>query len=151
MSCILQVEAPIRPRAAPLTRATLITQCEYVWFTPAGGEKEQGFLIYQDVRVQITGNLRADMRHTLFDTDSFDTRVYQYETDLLYVMSNTVLSDRGQRSYVVLKYEPVRFLDIRIKYAVSRYEDVFSLSSGLNEITGNKRSYFGAQIRWSFK
>ena len=124
---------------------------EYVWFTPAGGEKEQGFLIYQDVRVQITGNLRADMRHTLFDTDSFDTRVYQYETDLLYVMSNTVLSDRGQRSYVVLKYEPVRFLDIRIKYAVSRYEDVFSLSSGLNEITGNKRSYFGAQIRWSFK
>jgi competence ComEA-like helix-hairpin-helix protein len=40
---------------------------------------ETGFLIYQDARIALTNNLLLDARFTVFDTESFNARVYQFE------------------------------------------------------------------------
>ncbi len=107
-------------------------------------------MIYQDVRIQPINALRIDGRITIFDTNSFNTRLYQFESDLLYVMSNTALFDRGQRAYITIKYEAAAFLDVWFKYGITMYEDTETISSGLNEISGNTRSNIGLQVRIKF-
>jgi hypothetical protein len=116
-----------------------------------GELREQGFLLYQDLRWLPSKALTVDARYTLFDTDSFDSRVYQFENDLLYVLSNIALSDRGQRWYVVVKYAPTEFLDLSAKISRSIIADAFTLSSGLNEIEGNQRTNIGLQARLLFR
>ena len=128
----------------------LRSRVELVRNREAGGEWETGFLIYQDLRVEPTRRLRIDGRVTLFDTESFNTRVYQFESDLLYVMSNTVLYDQGQRAYVALRYIAADFMDVWFKYGVTVFEDRQTISSGLNETQGNVRNSIGLQVRLLF-
>ncbi|MBO6622631.1 MAG: helix-hairpin-helix domain-containing protein [Balneola sp.] len=128
----------------------LRSRIELVESQGANEDKEYGMLLYQDIRVQASGKLQIDARVTVFDTDSFDSRVFQFENDLLYVLSNTALSGQGQRAYFVLNYEPTDFLEIWFKYSLSVFENVNFISSGLNEIEGNKNSDFGIQARVKF-
>ncbi len=131
-------------------KVRLRSRGELVRYQSPGKGWETGFLIYQDVRLQLSGKLQLDARVTLFDTESFDTRVYQFENDLLYVLSNVALSGRGERVYGVLKYEAFEWLDLWLKYSVTTIEDIQSLSSGLGEIQGNQRSFLGIQARVQF-
>lgn len=128
----------------------LRSRVEFVRNKEAGGGWEDGFLIYQDVRLQPFSDLRIDGRISLFDTDSFTTRVYQFESDLLYVLSNTVLYDRGQRAYIVVKYDATNFLDIWFKYGITVFEDKQVIGSGLSEVQGNVRNSVGLQARFQF-
>ena len=89
-----------------------------------------------------------DTRFTLFDTDSFNARVYQFENDLRYVLTNVALNDKGQRWYVLVKYGMSDTLEMSLKISRSVIEDAQILSSGLNEIKGDKRTFVGFQIRW---
>jgi competence ComEA-like helix-hairpin-helix protein len=127
------------------------SRSEWVFAREPGELREQGFLLYQDLRWLPSKALTVDARYTLFDTDSFDSRVYQFENDLLYVLSNIALSDRGQRWYVVVKYAPTEFLDLSAKISRSIIADAFTLSSGLNEIEGNQRTNIGLQARLLFR
>ncbi|MBD3615096.1 MAG: helix-hairpin-helix domain-containing protein [Gracilimonas sp.] len=128
----------------------LRSRVELVRHQEAGEEWKSGFLIYQDLRLQPLNKLRIDGRISLFDTDSFNTRVYQFESDLLYVMSNTVLYDQGQRAYLTVKYDATEFLDIWFKYGVTVFEDMQVLGSGLSEVEGNIRDSIGLQARLRF-
>ncbi|MEX0720009.1 MAG: helix-hairpin-helix domain-containing protein [Balneolaceae bacterium] len=128
----------------------LRSRVELVRHQEAGGEWESGFLIYQDLRLQFSKKLRIDGRVTIFETESFNTRVYQFESDLLYVMSNTMLSGSGQRAYAVIKYDVTDFLDIWLKYGLTTFEDVQVLGSGLSEVEGNRRNSVGVQARFQF-
>lgn len=121
---------------------------EFVQSRQAGDEKESGFLMYQDLRVLPSPKLKIDARVTVFDTDSFDTRVYQFENDLLYVMSNEVLFGQGQRLYILLNYKPYRFMEVWAKYGITIFEDELTIGSGLDEIQGNRRSEAGVQVRF---
>src|SRR5690554_2230784 len=123
------------------------SRVEFTRSRKAGGEWEDGFLVFQDIRFNPMKKLQIDARFTLFDTESFDTRVYQFENDLLYVMSNVMLSGQGQRSYFVIKYSAMDQLDIWLKYSVSYFENVHTVSSGLSEIKGQMKNNIGIQIR----
>lgn len=131
-------------------KVRLRTRVEMVRNLEAGENWESGFLVYQDLRIQPINALRIDGRITIFDTESFNTRLYQFESDLLYVMSNTALFDRGQRAYITIKYEATDFLDALFKYGITMFEDTETISSGLNEISGNTRSNIGLQVRIKF-
>jgi len=106
-----------------------------------------GQLIYQDVRITPTSALTLDARITIFETDDFNSRVFQFENDLLYVMSNAMLFDQGQRSYVVLRYQPLPYLTIRIKAATTLYENRRVIGSGLDMIHGRRKTDFGLQVQ----
>ncbi len=131
-------------------RVRLRSRGELVRYQSPGENWETGFLMYQDLRLRLSEKLQLDTRVSLFDTDSFDTRVYQFESDLLYVLSNVALSGRGERLYGVLKYDASEWLEFWVKYSVTTIEDVQTLSSGLGEIRGNKRSFLGIQGRIRF-
>lgn len=123
---------------------------EVVQSQQAGEDLELGYLLYQDLRLQINDQLKLDTRVSMFDTESFATRVYQFENDLLYVFSSQSLFDKGQRLYMLLNYEPFDFLELWAKFGLTVYEDTQVIGSGLNQIRGDRRSEIGIQARVQF-
>ena len=113
----------------------------------AGEKAEHGYLLYQDIRFTPGPRWKADARITVFDTESFNTRVYQFENDLLYVLSNQMLFEQGQRLYLLLNYKPFDFMEIWGKFGITIYEDRHVTGSGLDEIQGNRRSDIRVQVR----
>ncbi len=68
------------------------------------GRKESGHLIYQDVKYRDKSRLAALGRLIFFDTDSYDSRVYEYESEVRGASSIPPLYGRGIRYYLVLAY-----------------------------------------------
>ncbi|PAU93216.1 hypothetical protein CK503_12385 [Aliifodinibius salipaludis] len=128
----------------------LRTRGEVIRSRQAGEELELGYLLYQDLRLQINDEFSLDTRLSMFDTESFATRVYQFENDLLYVFSSQSFFDQGQRMYVLLNYDPFDFLELWAKFGITVYEDTQVIGSGLNQIEGDQRSEIGIQARVRF-
>jgi len=128
----------------------LRTRGELVQSRKAGEQTEWGYLIYQDIRLLIGDKLRLDARLTMFDTESYATRVYQFENDLLYVFASQALFNQGQRLYALLNYEPTEYLELWAKFGLIVYEDEQVIGSGLNQITGDQKSEVGVEVRVKF-
>lgn len=109
-----------------------------------------GTLIYTDLRVHPHPRVRLDLRFTMFDTDDFESRVFQFENDLLYVMTNTMLFDRGQRAYLLLYTQITDRIDFWLKISSTVYENRDIIGSGPDQIEGNRKSDIGFQTRIRF-
>lgn len=132
------------------SRLRLRSRVEFLRAKDAGEDYETGMLLFQDFRWSATDNLRFDARITMFQSESFTSRVFQFENDLLYVMANPALFDRGQRQYLLVRYQPFDFMDIYAKYGITIYQNRQIIGSGLDESEGNSRSNFGIQARIQF-
>ena len=139
-----QAEYQVHPRIRLRTRFDLVRA------QAANSDESWGYLVFQDIRFYPHQRLRVDARVTMFDTDDFDSRVFQFENDLLYVLSNTMLFDQGQRMYIVLNYQASDWLDFWLKAGTTVYENRNVIGSGLAQIDGNRRSDFGIQARVRF-
>ena len=129
----------------------LKTRIEYNhFFIKDAGLKENGFLVFQDVRYVPIKNINLYGRIIFFQTDSFNSAVYEYENDLLGVMPNLAMYGKGVRWYLILKYKPLNFLTLSAKYSETYKPDVTSLSSGDNEIIGNVDNRISFQIDMNF-
>ena len=109
-----------------------------------------GLLLYQDVRYLPFRRLQLDVRLAFFDADDYDARVYAFENDLLYTFAVPAFSGRGQRAYVLAKLRLRPRLDLQVKYAETRFEDVRTVGSGLDEAEGDRVREVRAQLRWRF-
>jgi hypothetical protein len=112
---------------------------------------ENGYLLYQDIIYKIQ-RLPVDLyfRYAFFDTDTYYSRIYAYENDLLYSYSIPPLYYRGMRSYIMLKYSVARGIDLWLKYSRTTYSNSDFISSGLSEIKGNTKSEIKLQLRVKF-
>ena len=129
-------------------RLRLRARVEGSRYVEEGQDPALGVLVYQDVRWQALKPLRLDARLTFFDTDGYDARLYQFENDLTYVFSLPVLFGRGVRAYVLAMVEPVDGLTLQVKYAETIFENVTRVSSGHDEIEGNRVRDLGVQLRF---
>lgn len=114
------------------------------------GIKENGFLIFQDVRYFVQNNIYLYGRMIFFQTDSFNSAIYEYENDLMGVMPNLAMYGKGVRMYLIVKYKPLNFLSLSAKYSETYKPQETSLSSGDNEIPGNVDNRISLQIDLSF-
>ena len=116
-----------------------------------GGYADKGYLLYQDIIYRFI-NIPMDIyfRYAMFDSDSYNSRIYTYENDLLYSFSTPSFFDRGIRSYLMLKYSVHAGVDLWLKYGRTDYTDAVTISSGLNEIQGNTKSELKFQVRVKF-
>jgi hypothetical protein len=109
--------------------------------------REKGFLTFAEVTYK-ESNLGVDLksRFVLFDTDSYDSRLYQYESDVAGNFSNPPLYGKGIRWYLIAGYELFSMFRISMKYAETKrlYETV--LGSGNDEIIGNLDNYIALQV-----
>ncbi len=110
-------------------------------------DAQYGMLLYQDARFLLTPALQLDARLAFFDTAGFAARVFAYEDDLLYTFAVPAFSGRGQRAYLLIKALPSDRLSLQVKYAVTRFEDVVRVGSGLDETEGNRLRELRVQLR----
>jgi hypothetical protein len=111
-------------------------------------ETENGLLVFQDVQVtpvRIPMNLSA--RIAWFNTESYNSRIYAYENDLLYSFSIPAYFGTGFRTYLNLKYKISDKLEMWFKWANSLLMNVETIGSGYNEIQGNKKTEVKIQLR----
>lgn len=128
-------------------KARLRFRTDYVRVEPSASGASTGLLLYSDLRVEPLRRLRVDLRVTVFDTDDYDSRVFQFENDLLYVMTNKMLQNRGQRTYLNLHYQITGKVDLWFKISSTLYENKNEIGSGLDLILNNRRSEIGFQAR----
>jgi hypothetical protein len=134
---LLQQKYRLTLSVAPSRRLIVKGRWETVRTARGGGAgDESGYLFFQDVRYFVAGRLSVDGRLMFFHTDSYESRVYEYESDLTGVFSNPPLYGRGRRWYLVVRYNIADWMGIAMKYAETEKEGVTSLGSGLTEISG---------------
>ena len=111
--------------------------------------KENGFLIYQDVIYHFSKlPVTASFRYAIFDTDSYNTRIYAYENDILYAYSIPAYYSKGSRMYLNLKYKINKNCSFYAKYSQTKYSDTESFGSGTSEISGDTKSEIKLQLRF---
>lgn len=111
----------------------------------------QGYLLYQDIFWK--GNQSdwsSNIRVAYFHTTDYDSRIYAYESDVLYGASFPMYYDHGWRYYVNLRYRIRRGIDIWTRYAQTIYTSRENVGSGLDLIDGNKKSEIKVQLRWQW-
>ncbi len=114
-------------------------------------KKDRGIYFYQDVIIKPKKlPLSVALRYGVFDTDSYDSRIYAYENDILYAFSVPAVYYKGSRAYISIKYSPKKNIDIWIKYGETYFSNKNTISSGLTEIAGNSKSEIKAQLRIIF-
>jgi hypothetical protein len=112
---------------------------------------DNGFLIFQDISLKPMGSkLSGNARLAYFYTDSYNSRLYAYEDDVLYSSGFGMYNGKGFRTYLNLRYKLRRNLDVWTKYAVFLYQDVNTVGSGLDQIQGNKKNDVKFQLRYQF-
>jgi hypothetical protein len=129
----------------------LRTRVETAEYQRGTAERKTGFLIYQDIiHRPLSSAVELTLRFALFDTESYDARIYAFENDLIGVFAIPAHYGRGIRWYGMLRATPLRRVDLWFRYGAWIYQDQTSISSGLQEIAGNVRSDIRVQMRWRF-
>lgn len=129
----------------------LKNRIEWIKRTEELQEIENGFIIYQDVLFQPLGSpIDVKVRYALFDTDSYDSRLYAYESDLIYTFSIPAYYNTGTRWYAMIRYKFNRKAEVWVRLSQFTYQNRSTVLSGLNEIQGNSRTDLKLLIRFRF-
>ena len=129
----------------------LKNRIELVSYNLSDQPTELGYMFYQDLSYrEMNKPYSFSFRYALFDTKSYNSRIYAYESDVLYAYSVPAYSGKGARTYIVFKYALGRNIDIWLRAAQFYYLNTSSIGSGLTETEGNTKSDFRIQIRYRF-
>lgn len=112
---------------------------------------EWGYLVYQDLQYRPEKiPMVFTLRLAAFDTDSWNTRIYAYEPDILYAFSIPAYHNQGLRTAFVMSYAISDNLTAWVKIANSFYNNQQGIGSGLDYIDGPNRTEIKTQIRYRF-
>lgn len=112
-------------------------------------DAELGFLVYQDLAYNF-GNFKFSTRLALFDTETFNARIYAYESDLLFNFSVPAYYYQGSRFYLNCRYRVSRAVLLEARFARTTFYNRETVGTGLELIDGNKRSEVKVQVRIRF-
>ena len=130
---------------------TFRSRIELSWFDKRSEAPSNGFLVFTDIIYKpllkpVSGNVRLQY----FETDSYDSRLYAYENDVLYYFSIPVFYDKGYRYYVNINYDVTRKLSLWAKFSQTIYPDKNTIGSALDVINGHHKSELRLQAIYSF-
>ncbi len=141
----MQISYKISPRFSVRNRT------ELVWFDKKGKAAEEGFMIYGDLFYKpLRNSFSANMRLQYFETGGYNSRLYTYESDVLYYFAIPVLYDKGYRYYFNVNYDFSKKLSVWAKWSQTIYRDRTTVGSGLDEIQGNIRSETRIELLYKF-
>lgn len=112
-----------------------------------------GFVQGVRYRVGVVGSVLPFIReldvyaqHTLFSTDSHNSRIFTYEYDMLRSIRIPSFSGEGSRSYIMLHANIVGKTVIRIKYGRTHYFDRYEVGTGHDATKGATRNDLHFQV-----
>lgn len=128
----------------------LQTQVEHSIYLRDEESATKGWLFYQDFKFIPVRKLTLGFRYVYFDIEDYNSRIYMYEPDVLYAFTIPAYMDKGSRLIVNVKWALTRDLKVWFRLAHSYYKGKQSLSSGWNEIPGNKKTEGKIQVQFRF-
>ena len=127
---------------------SLKARTELVWYDKKGNEAEEGFLTFLELAHEPWKKLSGNIRLQYFETGGYNSRIYVYESDVLYDFSIPAFYDKGIRYYINGAYTVNKRCSIWLRIAQTIYKERRSVGSGLDEIAGNSRSDITLQIKY---
>ncbi len=119
---------------------TLGSRFDYKISDPSSSK---GMLLLQDINYRFRHlPISIWFRYCIFKSDSWDSRLYTYENDMLYSFSIPALSGEGSRSYLMIKSDIGKKAELRVKYGMT------SLIESRENITENRE--LKVQVRLEF-
>ena len=94
------------------------------------GGNNKGNMFFTDLRFIPAKGITISTRFIFFETDSYDSRLYEYEDDIRGVMSNLGVYGKGRRWYTMIKYRPYGFVEISGKYAETYMDGANTIGTG---------------------
>lgn len=129
----------------------LRNRVELVTYNLENKEKENGYLIFQDV---IYNSLKHPFsfafRYALFDTDSYNSRIYAFENDVASSFTIPSYYYRGNRTYITLKYKPNKKTELGIRCSKSTFDNQKENKSYVGNEIQNLSSDFKIQLKLTF-
>jgi len=112
--------------------------------------QKSGINFYQDIYWQPFKMIIFQIRFSSFNTEDYNSRIYEYENDLPNVFSNYALSGRGRKWYVMATIKPAPHLKLWLKYRRITFDDVETIGSGLTLINSDMRQDIHLQLEYRY-
>jgi Helix-hairpin-helix motif len=114
------------------------------------GNNETGFLTFQELKYKIQNLISFSARIIFFETESYYSRLYEFENDIRGAMTNIPMFNEGLRWYLLINYQPIKTLNFYLKYSETYKPDLSIISSGNSEIIGNVDNRISLQLDYDF-
>jgi hypothetical protein len=124
---------------------TFSTVMEYAGASEAGGDVLHGVLLGGDISFSPLPRVSFDTRFSLFHTDGYGARLYDYESGLPGQLSLPPLYGNGLRWYIRLRFRPALWADIAIRYAATVKEASVSGTEPYRETPATCAAQIGLQ------
>jgi hypothetical protein len=95
-----------------------------------GSVLARGLLFFQEVTADLGSRLSLSARAVAFHTDSYESRVYEYEADVPGAYASPALYERGFRWYVLCRYHWGQRTGISAKFSQTSKERTIPGSGG---------------------
>jgi len=133
------------------TRWRFQARVEWIRFKRENTTPQNGFLLYTDVHyAALKKPFAVNARFEVFHSDGFDTRLYAYESDVLYYYGFVPLYGKGVRYYLSARCEIFKNVDVWFKLANTSYIGVNRIGTGNAEIKGREKTEARVQVRIKF-
>jgi hypothetical protein len=118
---------------------------------PGGGQGSWGWVLYQDIAVQISRSIPGfSLRYEVFDCQQYDIRIWAWEPDLLYNYSMQTLYGKGTRISAIVKLRPWQSVELSSKAGLTWYTDREKTGSGMDMINDYRKLDIKIQLRVRF-
>jgi len=136
---------------SPTENLKLHSRLEFVKTNEEGLPNETGYLVFQDITwKRMNVPISVTFRYALFQTDSWNARLYAYENDVLFSYSIPAYYGKGARIYSIFKFDIRRNIDLWFRIAQWTYSDRDHISSGNSTINGFRKTDCTLQMRMQF-
>ncbi len=135
----------------PAPEMVLTERVEICWFNKKNPGSGAGFLTYLNLLYKpLSKPWSGGIRLQYFETDDYNSRIYAYESDIMYSFSTLAFYDKGFRYYINANYDVNNKCTVWIKWEQTMYKGKTLIGSGLDEIRGNKKSGLKLQVLYKF-
>ena len=110
-------------------------------------ETHKGFLISNHTHIQPTNRGKIYLQMTYFDTDDYDSRLYQYEQGPLYNSSFNMYAGRGIRYSLMMSYSLSKQWTLCTKIGTIDYFDRATIGSGNQQINHSSATEMDIQLK----
>lgn len=129
---------------------TVSCRADLLWLSRRGSGAEQGVLGFVEMHRRVGRKIRAGTRLQYFESGSYDTRIYVFESDGQNNSSIPAFYGSGFYYYIQLQYKVNQHISGGMHWAQAVYKDGRHPGSGLDELPGNKKSEFQVFLQLSF-
>ena len=130
-------------------RLSLRTRFEYAGYNFAK-DNEKGFLLFQDMVYEPSLKFKIWVRYAWFNTQSYNSRIYCYENDLLYTFAIPEFHGNGQRICLNLRWCLSSRITAYLKVGCTIHNGESSWGSGNDITAGNQRTELRGLLNWRF-